>query len=80
MAVPNGEGQEQQPERWVLIDGYRRVVALKRLGREAAQILGWRCDLSEGLLQMLAQAQARLMDPIEAGAAAAGARRSHNRV
>jgi ParB-like chromosome segregation protein Spo0J len=65
IAVSSGESQEEQPESWVLIDGYRRVAALKRLGRDTAQIRVWHCDLPEGLLQMLAHAHARLLDPIE---------------
>jgi ParB family chromosome partitioning protein len=52
-------------ERWVLIDGYRRVAALKRLGRDTAQVQVWRCELAHGLLQALACAQARRLDPIE---------------
>jgi ParB/RepB/Spo0J family partition protein len=60
---------EAQPpplsERWVLIDGYRRVSALKRLGRDTAQVQVWRCELAQGLLQALACAQARRLDPIE---------------
>lgn len=62
--VPDGEDQGQL-QSWVLIDGYRRVAALKRLGRDTAQIRVWRCAVSEGLLQGLANTHARLLDPIE---------------
>ena len=66
VAVPSG-GVQPPPvkERWVLIDGYRRVAALKRLGRDTAQVQVWRCELAQGLLQALACAQARRLDPIE---------------
>jgi ParB family transcriptional regulator, chromosome partitioning protein len=63
IAVP--DEAEGRLESWVLIDGYRRVAALKRLGRDSAQIQVWRCDLSDGLLRSLAYAQARRLDPIE---------------
>lgn len=64
VAVPAG-GAPPLSERWVLIDGYRRVAALKRLGRDTAQVQVWRCELAQGLLQALACAQARRLDPIE---------------
>ncbi|HVA19370.1 MAG TPA: ParB N-terminal domain-containing protein [Solirubrobacteraceae bacterium] len=66
VAVP-ADGAQPPPliERWVLIDGYRRVAALKRLGRDTAQVQVWRCELAHGLLQALACAQARRSDPIE---------------
>jgi ParB family transcriptional regulator, chromosome partitioning protein len=44
-------------ERLVLIDGYRRVAALRRLGRDTARVECWRCGLAEGLLGVLARAQ-----------------------
>jgi ParB family chromosome partitioning protein len=66
VAVPDSDVQRLPlSERWVLIDGYRRVAALKRLGRDTAQVQVWRCELAEGLLQGLACAQARRLDPIE---------------
>lgn len=64
VAVPVG-GAPPLSERWVLIDGYRRVAALKRLGRDTAQVQVWRCELAQGLLQALACAQGRRLDPIE---------------
>lgn len=66
VAVPAVEARPLPlSERWVLIDGYRRVSALKRLGRDTAQIQVWRCEVAQGLLQALACAQARRLDPIE---------------
>jgi len=64
IAVPGG-GAEVPLVDLVLIDGYRRVAALKRLGRDTARIDVWQCDLAEGLLQTLVRAQARRFDPIE---------------
>jgi ParB family transcriptional regulator, chromosome partitioning protein len=46
-------------ERLVLIDGYRRVAALRRLGRDTARVEFWPCDLAEALLGMLARAHMR---------------------
>lgn len=62
IVVPDGDNQDQS---WVLVDGYRRVAALKRLGRDTAEIRVWLCTVSDGLLQMLAHAHARSFDPIE---------------
>ena len=52
-------------ERLVLIDGYRRVAALRRLGRDTASVECWLCDLAEALLGLLARAQNRPLLPIE---------------
>src|SRR5216684_2601513 len=45
--------------RLVLIDGYRRVAALRRLGRDTARVECWPCDLAEALLGLLARNQSR---------------------
>jgi ParB family chromosome partitioning protein len=52
-------------ERLVLVDGYRRVAALRRLGRDRAAVECWRCDLAEGLLGVLARGQNRSFAAIE---------------
>ena len=52
-------------ERLVLIDGYRRVAALRRLGRDTARVECWPCDLTEALLGVLARAQGRPFAAIE---------------
>jgi ParB family transcriptional regulator, chromosome partitioning protein len=54
-----------QCERLVLVDGYRRVAALRRLGRDRASIERWHCDLVEGLLGVLARAKNRAFGAIE---------------
>jgi ParB-like chromosome segregation protein Spo0J len=46
-------------KRLILIDGYRRVQALRRLGRDTAQVAAWNCELSQALLTVLAQSSRR---------------------
>jgi ParB-like nuclease domain len=48
----------QGSERLVLVDGYRRVAALRRLGRDTARVECWSRELSEALLGVLARANA----------------------
>jgi ParB-like chromosome segregation protein Spo0J len=52
-------------ERLVLIDGYRRVAALRRLGRDRASVERWPCDLTEAVLDVLARTQGRSFAAIE---------------
>ena len=52
-------------ERLVLIDGYRRVAALRRLGRDRASVERWPCDLTEALVGVLARTQGRIFAAIE---------------
>ena len=49
----------------MLIDGYRRVAALRRLGRDTASVEQWACDLTEALLGVLARTQDRPFASIE---------------
>jgi ParB family transcriptional regulator, chromosome partitioning protein len=49
----------------VLIDGYRRVAALRRLGRDSARVECWSCTLPEALAQLLACSQSRTFAAIE---------------
>ena len=49
----------------VLIDGYRRVAALRRLGRDTASVEQWGCDVTEALLGLLARTQNRPFVSIE---------------
>jgi len=55
----------QGTERLVLIDGYRRIAALRRLGRDTAQVECWGCDLAEAVLGVLARTQSRPLAAIE---------------
>ena len=51
--------------RVVLLDGYRRVAALKRLGRDTAWVERWSCDLAHALVSVLCRTQARALAAIE---------------
>src|SRR4029077_20283412 len=55
----------QGGERLVLIDGYRRIAALRRLGRDTARVECWACDLAEAVLGVLARSQSRPWAAIE---------------
>lgn len=55
----------QGSERLVLVDGYRRVAALRRLGRDTVRVECWPCDVGEALLGVLARAQGRPFAAIE---------------
>lgn len=52
-------------ERVVLLDGYRRVAALQRLGRDTAFVECWSCDLAHALVSVLCRTQARALAAIE---------------
>ena len=49
----------------VLIDGYRRVAALARLGRDTALVQCWSSPVEQALAQMLARSMSRAFAPIE---------------
>lgn len=59
IVVPEGD------ERLVLVDGYRRVAALRRLGRDTACIEPWACELTQALLKVMAGAQGRPLAVLE---------------
>ena len=61
VAPPGGAGADPR----VLIDGYRRVAALRRLGRDTASVEQWTCGLAEAVLGVLARAQDRSFASIE---------------
>jgi ParB-like chromosome segregation protein Spo0J len=61
VAPPGGTGAAPR----VLIDGYRRVAALRRLGRDTASVEQWTCGLAEAVLGVLARAQDRSFASIE---------------
>jgi ParB/RepB/Spo0J family partition protein len=56
---------DARDEQWVLIDGYRRVAALARLGRDTAQVRCWNCTVGQALTQLLARCGSRPFTPIE---------------
>jgi ParB-like chromosome segregation protein Spo0J len=63
VAPPGGVGAGSELP--VLIDGYRRVAALRRLGRDTARVEQWTCGLAEAVLGVLARAQDRSFASIE---------------
>jgi hypothetical protein len=46
-------------ERLMLIDGYRRVAALRRIGRDTVLVECWACDLTSALIGVLTRTQDR---------------------
>ncbi len=55
-------------DRWVLIDGYLRIEALRRLARDTAWVELWDCPLAQALLIVLVRVQGRTWEAIEEGA------------
>jgi ParB family transcriptional regulator, chromosome partitioning protein len=51
--------------RLVVIDGYRRIAALRRLGRDTASVEQWTCDLAQALLNVLARSRSRPFAAVE---------------
>jgi ParB-like chromosome segregation protein Spo0J len=58
----------EQANRWVLIDGYLRLEALRRLARDTAWVELWDCPLAQALLSVLVRVQGRPWEAIEEGA------------
>lgn len=52
-------------EAFILVDGYRRIAALRHLGRDTAEVECWQADLSQALLGVLARTRSRSFAPIE---------------
>lgn len=57
-----------EADRWVLVDGYLRIEALRRLARDTARVDLWECPLAQALLVVLIQVQGRTWEAIEEGA------------
>jgi ParB family transcriptional regulator, chromosome partitioning protein len=51
--------------RLVLVDGYRRIAALRRLGRDTARVECWACSLAEAVLGVLVRSRGRPFTAIE---------------
>jgi ParB-like chromosome segregation protein Spo0J len=49
----------------VLIDGYRRVAALRRLARDTVRVECWNCSLGAALAQVLARSRSRAFTALE---------------
>jgi ParB-like chromosome segregation protein Spo0J len=65
IVVAAGEASGADAEHLVLIDGYRRIAALRRLGRDTARVEQWSCGLTEAVLGVLARGQDRPFAGIE---------------
>jgi ParB-like chromosome segregation protein Spo0J len=52
-------------DRLVLIDGYRRIAALRRLGRDTVTVECWPCDLASALINLMVRRQDRGFAAIE---------------
>jgi ParB family transcriptional regulator, chromosome partitioning protein len=63
-ASPNS-AEARDDGRLVLIDGYRRVAALRQLGCDRASVERWACDLVEAVVGVLARAQSRSFAALE---------------
>ena len=50
---------------WILMDGYLRVNALRRLGKDTLAAEVWGCDPAEALLTLLTEHQSRAWETIE---------------
>ena len=59
VAVPSNTNQ------WVLIDGYLRINALRRIGQDVVVVEVWNCGLTEALLMLLAERQSRTWEVLE---------------
>lgn len=47
------------PNQWILMDGYLRVNALRRLGKDIIDAEVWDCDVATALLMLLTEQQSR---------------------
>jgi ParB-like chromosome segregation protein Spo0J len=64
-AAESQDGEGGGAQALVLIDGYRRVGALRRLGRDTVGVEQWSCDLTTALLRVLAKTRDRAFASIE---------------
>jgi len=62
--APCPEGQADATA-LVLIDGYRRVAALRKLGRDTALVECWSCAVAEAVVQVLARSRSRAFTALE---------------
>jgi len=57
--------KEESDHPFVLMDGYLRIAALRRLGADTVMVTIWNCDEASGLLRVLTTVQARHWAAIE---------------
>jgi ParB family transcriptional regulator, chromosome partitioning protein len=60
-----GEDKAAAAAPLVLIDGYRRVAALRKLGRDTVRVECWSCTVGAALAQVLARSRSRAFTAIE---------------
>ena len=65
--VPVVAVDEHTEAPWVLVDGYRRIEALRYLSRDTVQVELWDCPLAQALLLVLLRVQGRAWEAIEEG-------------
>jgi hypothetical protein len=54
-----------EDSRVVLLDGYRRIAALRRVGADRAKVDCWRCEVADGLIVVFGRAQTRALAVID---------------
>jgi ParB/RepB/Spo0J family partition protein len=52
-------------QKWIIIDGYLRVQALKCLGKDTIMAEVWQCDVAEALLMILKSHSGRILETFE---------------
>jgi ParB family transcriptional regulator, chromosome partitioning protein len=55
----------ENPQKWILIDGYLRLNALQRLSKDTIAAEIWDCDILQALSTLLTEHQSRLFEPLE---------------
>lgn len=55
----------KETNQWILMDGYLRVNALRRLNKDTINCEVWNCDLTEALLMLLTEHQSRPWEAFE---------------
>ncbi len=63
--VPAIVVQFEEEDRWILIDGYIRLEAIRRLGEDLIWVDVWDCSEKESLMAFLADCQSRDWEAIE---------------
>ena len=65
IAVQEAAQSHERASPLVLIDGYRRVAALRKLGRDTVRVECWSGTVAQGLAQVLARSRSRAFSSIE---------------
>jgi ParB/RepB/Spo0J family partition protein len=65
VVAPDNPRQQGSPPSYVLLDGYRRVEALRRLGRDTVLAELWQVEELDGLVGLLVRSRDRCFEVIE---------------